>query len=115
MIVNENGPHAAVRARQSLSAMFAWAIGEGIAEANPVIGTNKPAQEVSRDRVLSEAELRLVWQQAGDGDFGDILRLLILTGQRREEVGGMRWSEVGEDPSSVRARGRRTVQRIKYP
>jgi integrase len=44
--------------------------------------------------VLTDEELKTVWDHAGDGDFGSIVRLLILTGQRREEVGGMRWSEL---------------------
>lgn len=93
-ISTENGPFAANRARASLSALFGWAMREGIAEGNPVIGTNKATDEVSRDRVLSDAELALIWRFAGDGDYGRIIRLLILTGQRREEVGGVMRSEV---------------------
>jgi len=58
-------------------------------DQNSVVGTNKAIDEVSRDRVLTTEELRLVWQLAGDGEYGAIVRLLILTGQRREEVGGM--------------------------
>jgi integrase len=93
-IASDNGPITANRARASLSALFFWAIREGITDANPVVGTNKATDEVSRDRVLSNEELRLIWQEAGDGDYGEILRLLILTGQRREEVGGMLWREL---------------------
>jgi integrase len=96
-IASHNGPFAANRARAALSAMFSWAIGEGIADANPVVGTNKAIDEVSRDRVLSDEELRLIWQHAGDGDYGAIVRLLVLTGQRREEVGGMLWRELKDD------------------
>jgi integrase len=48
--------------------------------------------------VLSRAELAEVWGAAcGAGDFGDIVRLLILTGQRREEIGSLRWSEIDFD------------------
>ena len=36
-----------------------------------------------------------MWAVLGDDQFGDIVKLLILTGQRREEIGGLRWSEVG--------------------
>ncbi len=96
-IASHNGPFAANRARAALSALFSWAIGEGIADSNPVVGTNKAIDEVSRDRVLSDEELRLIWQHAGDGDYGAIVRLLILTGQRREEVGGMLWRELKDD------------------
>src|SRR5271163_3200867 len=59
--------------------------------------TNKAVVEETRDRVLTAAELRLVWQLAGSNDFGAIVRLLVLTGQRREEVGGMLWSELDLD------------------
>jgi integrase len=64
-----------------------------LVEANPVAGTVKaPAQ--SRDRVLADAELALVWRCLPPGDFGNIVRLLILAGQRREEIGALQWSEV---------------------
>ena len=56
-------------------------------------GTVKaPAQ--SRDRVLSDQEIAQVWRSLPAGDFGDIVRLLLLTGQRREEIGALQWSEV---------------------
>jgi integrase len=93
-IATSSGQYGAKRSRAALSAFFSWAIGEGIAEMNPVVGTNKAIDEQARDRVLSDAELALVWHAAGFGDYGRIVRLLILTGQRREEVGGMLWSEI---------------------
>jgi integrase len=96
-LAKHNGPVAANRARASLSALFSWAIGEGLADANPVVGTNKPAEEIARDRVLTDAELSAVWLEAGAGDYGAIVKLLVLTGQRREEVGGMLWSELRLD------------------
>ena len=89
-----NGPFAANRARASLSALFSWAIGEGLLDSNPVVGTNKAIAETPRDRVLTDNELSLIWRHAGDSNYGAIIRLLILTGQRREEVGGLRRSEV---------------------
>jgi integrase len=92
-IAKARGPIAANRSRAYLSTLYAWAIAEGLADANPVVGTNKAADEISRDRVLSAEELRLVWSCAGESDYGAIVRLLILTGQRREEVAAMRWSE----------------------
>ena len=94
LLARDNGPFAANRARAALSAFFGWAIGEGLANSNPVIGTNKPAAEAPRDRVLSDAELALVWREAGAGDYGAIVRLLILTACRREEIAAMTWSEL---------------------
>jgi integrase len=73
--------------------MFNWAIREGYElPANPVAGSNSPAKPPSR--VLSDAELVQLWRACGDDDFGRIIRLLALTGQRREEVGSMQWTEI---------------------
>lgn len=94
VIARERGLVAANRARATLSALFAWAIGEGMTSTNPVIGTNKPAEESARDRVLSDAELVEIWRRADGQQFGAIVRLLILTGQRRGEVAGMRQAEI---------------------
>jgi integrase len=89
-----SGPIARNRLRSSLSAFFAWAIQEGLAETNPVAGTGKADEGNSRDRVLSADELRKLWQGLGDGHFADIVRLLLLTGQRRTEIGRLTWAEV---------------------
>ncbi|GJD96596.1 Tyrosine recombinase XerC [Methylobacterium iners] len=94
IISAERGPHAANRARVVLSTFFSWAMGAGLAESNPVIGTNRPTIQVARDRVLSDAELVAVWKVCGDDDFGRIVRLLALTGQRRDEVAQMVWDEL---------------------
>ena len=86
---------AANRARTSLSAMFTWAKKRQLIEDNPVAGVAKPlSEEKVRDRLLSPAELREIWQASGDGDYGKITRLLMLLCARRDEVGGMRWSEI---------------------
>jgi integrase len=102
------GPIAANRSRSYLSTLYAWTIAEGLADANPVVGTNKAVEEISRDRVLSDEELRLIWSCAGEGDYGAIIRLLILTGQRREEVAAMRWSEFDFDKNLWRIGAERT-------
>ncbi len=91
------GAHSADRARAALSSLFGWAIGEGLAHVNPTSDTNRPVQPQARDRVLSDAELALVWTEAGAGDFGAIVRLLVLTACRREEVAAMAWSELQGD------------------
>jgi integrase len=91
------GPVTANRVRASLSAFFAWAIREGLAESNPVIGTSR-SPERSRDRVLSPAELKAIWAATADGsDYSTVVRLLALTGQRASEIAGLRWSEVVDD------------------
>ncbi|MHC2536016.1 tyrosine-type recombinase/integrase [Bradyrhizobium diazoefficiens] len=92
-IRTNSGPVAANRVRSTLSDFFAWAIGEGIAESNPVIGTNK-TEETSRERVLKDFELRLIWKHAGDDDHGTILKLMMLTGQRADEIANLGRSEI---------------------
>jgi integrase len=93
-IVAQRGPAAAGRARAVLSAFFAWAMREGLVEANPVVATNQPYDNKGRERVLSNEEIARVWRAAGDDSFGTIVKLLILTGQRREEIGGLSWNEI---------------------
>ena len=91
-VVTHNGSVTAGRARATLSAFYSWAMGQGLAEFNPVIGTNKPANLKPRERVLSDPELVAIWRACLEDSYGRIIRLLILTSCRREEVGGMCWN-----------------------
>jgi integrase len=93
-IAAERGAFAANRARATLSKFFTWAMKEGVAETNPVVGTNRQADEQARDRVLTDAELITVWQACRTDDYGRIVQLLILTGQRRDEVGAIAKTEL---------------------
>jgi integrase len=110
-IVDEHGPTSAARARSNLSALFAWAMKEGLVDANPVAGTNNPIEgKQGRDRVLTDAEIRTVWRHSPDNDFGRIVRLLLLTACRRDEIGCLRWREIDLEagtlllPPNVRSR-----------
>jgi integrase len=107
-IAAESGATAAARARAALSAMFHWAIREGIAVANPVAFTNRPDVPSARDRVLSDDEIAGIWRACREDDYGRIVRLLILTGARRTEVGGMRWDEIDPDKALWTLPGERT-------
>jgi integrase len=92
-LTNAAGGPTANRVRSSLSAFFTWSMQRGIAETNPVIGTEKN-EEKSRDRVLTPAELRLIWNALEDDHYGSVIKLLALTGQRANEIGGLRWGEI---------------------
>jgi integrase len=98
IVRRHSGPTAAA-ARRALSAFFAWAIADGLLGngANPVDGSHRPDDPMPRDRVLTDAELVAIWNACGDDDFGRIIRLLNLLGSRRQEVGGMCWSEIDLD------------------
>jgi integrase len=98
----------AARARVALSTMFVWAMGEGLIDSNPVIGTNKPDEPKARDRVLTDAELSEIWAACRDDDFGRIVKLLLLTGQRRDEIGDLAWNEIGFDRGVIELAGERT-------
>jgi integrase len=81
-------------------ALFAWAAKRGSIAANPF--ANIPvAPTVKRDRVLTDSELRAIWQaMAGPGSYNAIVRLLMLTGQRRAEVAEMERVELSADMAS---------------
>jgi integrase len=88
-----SGPTTANRVRATLSTSFSWAMREGLALSNPVVNSNK-REEKARDRVLSNDELKRIWNAACDDTYGTIVKLLILTGQRRSEIAELRWAEV---------------------
>jgi integrase len=73
-----------------------------------VIGTNRPAEPQSRDRVLTDTELVAIWNACREDDYGHIVRLLMLSGQRRNEVGGMSWSELNLEQETWCIPGART-------
>jgi integrase len=93
-IIRERSDIVAVTARATLSAFFTWAMQMGYVEFNPVVGTIQPENGKPRERVLSDDELGAIWRACRDDDYGRIVKLLILTGARRAEIGGIRWSEI---------------------
>jgi integrase len=98
-IVHKHSTTTAAAARRTLSAFFGWTIAEGLLGdgANPVDGSHRPDGPAARAHVLSNDELVAVWRACSDDDYGRIVRLLILLGSRRQEIGGMRWSELDLD------------------
>ena len=109
-----HGPITADAARSSLSALFGWAIGEGFCEQNPVTGTNKASENIPRDRTLSDDELVAIWHAAPDNHYGAIVKLLILTGCRRDEIGSMRWSEIDLQQRTLTLPAERTKNKSKH-
>jgi integrase len=103
----ESGTTSAGRARAHLSAFLTWSMKQGHLDQNPRIGT-EGAKTGKRDRVLTDLELAAVWNACPDNHFGRIVRLLLLTGQRRDEIGGLRWTEVDLDAGTITIPGERT-------
>jgi integrase len=88
---------------------------QGLTEHNPVLGTEPPAAETEGSRVLTPEELAIVWRACGEaGEFGTIVRLLMLTGQRREEVAGLEWAELDLDRALWVIPSARTKNKLEH-
>jgi integrase len=106
-VADSKGLVTANRTRASLSALYGWAMKEGLVAANPIALTNKHAEE-ERERTLSDSELVAVWQACREDDYGRIIRILLLTGQRLSEISGLRWPEVSLEKRLIELPGSRT-------
>jgi integrase len=98
-IKKQSGPITANRVRAALSACWTWGLRTGriASDSNPVSFTVREPEK-SRDRTLTDAEIKAVWNGAdGQDDYSRIVRLCLLTGCRREEIGGLRGDEVQAD------------------
>lgn len=113
-----HGDSTADHVRASLSGFFTWALKEGLMgddAGNPVAATHKEKPR-SRERVLTIDELREVWEATADAadDYNEIVRLLILTLQRRDEIGGLARGEVGFGKSLITLPPARTKNRLEH-
>jgi integrase len=99
----------------ALSKMFSWLVQQRRIGASPCVGVHRPPPPRSRDRVLTNSEIKAFWQAASleRSEFAAVLKLLLLLGQRLGEVRGMRCKELSEDGEtwtipSERTKNRRT-------
>lgn len=94
--IHKTAPVSANRALAHLKHLLGWCVERGIIEANPIAGMKPLSKEKPRERVLTDNELGALWAVCGDEGypFGDCMKLLMLSGQRRAEVAEMRWSEL---------------------
>lgn len=111
---NKKGLNAQVnRVRSQLIAAFNWAVERDFIDVNPAATVKKRKKiEAPRSRVLTDAEVLALWQAAESLSYpsGPLVKLLILTGQRRDEVRALPWAEVKGDLWSLpagRNKGRR--------
>jgi integrase len=96
------GPYAARHALSAARKLFNWAVGRDLLAASPcdrVKAAEIHGAPAERDRVLSDGELRKVWAaaEATPYPYGPLVRVLLLTGQRRDEIAGAPWAEVDLD------------------
>jgi integrase len=94
-LVDRGAPVLANRVLARLRSFFNWCIEKDLLDASPVTGLKPPTKERSRDRVLSDDEIRWFWKacDAIGWPFGALFKLLLLTAQRRDEVGTIEWSD----------------------
>lgn len=97
---------APIMARRTFSLirkLFKWASARHALDKIPTDGVQPPGKEKKRDRILTDEEVRLLWKASDNlgWPFGSFVKALILTGQRRGEVAGMRWADIdldGDEP-----------------
>ena len=115
-ITTKHGGASANRSKASFGPYFTWLMGKGRVDSNPFAFVPKASENDSRARVLTDAELAAVWHAAADaGQFGVIVRLLMLTAARRAEIGDLRWSEYAGGMITVpetRSKNRRALEVI---
>lgn len=93
---DRGAPIMANRIRALLSKFFAWAIERDIVTRSPVESTRAPAAEATRERTLDRREIRLIWlgcEKAGH-PIGPMVKLLLITAQRRTEIASALWTEI---------------------
>jgi integrase len=110
--IEDNGGRG-TRANRGLAAvkkLFSWCIDQGIVEISPVAGLRPLIKEVSRDRCLTDDELISFWKgcEAEGYPFEQFGKLLALTGQRRDEIASMRWSELDLVKGTLTLKAERT-------
>ena len=91
-------------------AAFAWAVKRGAVHTNPFAALPVRKGIAKRERVLSDTEIGEIWHATGDAasPYGTIIRLLLLTGQRRGEVASLTWGEISDDLAIWTLPGERT-------
>ncbi len=99
--IAERAPITANRTFAVFRKLCNWAAAPkiGLIASSPCAGVDAPTQERSRDRILADDELGLVWGalEKIDWPFGPLVKLLLLTGARRDEVASMHWREIDFD------------------
>jgi integrase len=97
-VANASGAVSSNRLRASLATFLGWVIRQGIRLPDGNVASyTQPRKETSRERVLSNAEIKAIWHACRDDDHGTIIKLLLLTGQRAAEIGELHWDEINSD------------------
>jgi integrase len=95
-IVERGSPASANAALRNLKAFYRWAVRNEFLDKNPAINVDAPITIKSRDRILTDEEIVLFWSacESLGWPYGSLFKILLLTGQRRDEVAEMTRSEL---------------------
>jgi integrase len=110
-IADRGAPIMARRVQAYVRRFFRWCIERDILKADPTAGMPRVGNGKSRERVLTDEELAKVWG-AAQGPYGAVVRMLALTGARREEIAQLRWSEI--DGDTIKLEGSRTKTAVPH-
>jgi integrase len=113
-VTDENGPVAANRAVELLTAILNWHATRSDDFRSPIVRGMTTA-EVARDRMLTDNELRAIWRATADGAFGSLIRFLLLTAARRSEATELRWNEIAEGVWTLPAARNKVRQDLMRP
>ena len=115
-ISDRGSPVAANRTLSLIKRFLNWAVEDGYVEANVAAGIKARHKETPRERILSETEIRAAWQafdQLGY-PFGVLGQLLLLTGQRRGEMAGLRWDDLDLEAGALHLAGAATKTGVAH-
>lgn len=100
-IIDGGAPYMANRVLATVRKFWNWCLEKGRTESSPVAHVKAPGKEISRDRVLADTEIGAIWSANDDlgWPFGPLVKILLITGQRLNEVAGMRWADIDFDRS----------------
>ena len=97
-IVERGSPITANRTLRIIKKMFSFAVKRGVLDASPCMEIDPPAKENQRERILNEEEIKMFWFGLGKAKMSEatklVLRLLLITAQRKAEVSQAEWSEI---------------------
>jgi integrase len=103
-LMDRKVPYTANNVFSALRKLFNWAAERDIIEFSPCAHIKLPMQPTQRDRVLTDAEIKAIWATCDTMayPFGTMIQLLLVTGQRRDEIAQMRWKEIDFDARILR-------------
>ena len=118
-LVDTGQPAAAIKLADVIKRLGNWLVERDEIEVSPFSSMKPPADKVTRDRVLKDHEIRALWLATDEMGypFGPLVKLLLLTGQRRNEIAGIQEDEIDKETASwvIPATRTKRVKRISLP